>query len=136
MEVGDGAFRIGEPVARADAEAEWNIEDTEIVDELSAHGKERRWHRSPDSRIVVPPGVARVGEEREKEAVEMQQRRSQGAVNQHGRYPELQRGGPGAPPRSRGALVSPHGEQPSCRAANFKVAPATARAPRSARACP
>ena len=38
VEVGDGAFRIGEPVPRADAEVEWNIEDTEIVEELSARG--------------------------------------------------------------------------------------------------
>ena len=38
VEVGDGAFWTGEPVGRADAEAEWNIEDAEIVDELSTGG--------------------------------------------------------------------------------------------------
>ena len=38
VEVGDGAFWTGESVGPADAEAEWNIEDTEIVDELSACG--------------------------------------------------------------------------------------------------
>ena len=38
VEVRDGAFRIGEPVPRADAEAEWNIEDTGIVDEFSTGG--------------------------------------------------------------------------------------------------
>lgn len=41
LEVRHGAFGVGEPVPRAGAEAEWDVEDAEIVDGLGAGGQER-----------------------------------------------------------------------------------------------
>ena len=38
-EVRNSAFGVGEPVSRAGAEAEWDVEDTEFVDELGPGGK-------------------------------------------------------------------------------------------------